>query len=65
MNSKSIPSCPDIPQSLVRYLKHMFPEKSPSPGETYSELMVRAGNAEVVRHIVMQYDRQNEVQYED
>jgi hypothetical protein len=43
----------------------MFPEKSPSPGETHSELMVRAGNAEVVRHIMMKYDQQNEVQYED
>lgn len=51
---------PPIPQDVLQALQRQFPERSPQPTETHADLMVRAGEARVVRYLQRVYDEQNE-----
>jgi hypothetical protein len=51
---------PTISLDLLTALEAAFPERSPEPGDAHADLMVRAGEARVVRFMRRQYDEQNE-----
>jgi hypothetical protein len=40
---------PIVPSDVLLALEQRFPERSPNVGETHDELMLRAGQASVVR----------------
>lgn len=42
---------PDVSEQLLKYLSRIFEEKSPDGTETHHELMIRAGEAKVTRHL--------------
>ena len=42
---------PDVSEFMLKYLSRIFEEKSPDGTETHQELMIRAGEAKVVRHL--------------
>jgi hypothetical protein len=51
---------PPIPPDVLLALSNMFPERSPNIGEDPAALMVRAGQASVVRFLQRIYNEQNE-----
>ena len=51
---------PPISLDLLSALEAAFPERSPEPGEEHADLMVRAGEARVVRFMRRQFAEQNE-----
>lgn len=51
---------PVVDEQLLKALGEVFPERSPNPGEPFDQLMVRAGQATVLRFLTMQFEKQNE-----
>ena len=51
---------PPISLDLLTALQAAFPERSPEPGDEHAELMVRAGEARVVRFLRRKFNEQNE-----
>jgi len=46
-----IKELPEVSEFLLKYLSRVFEEKSPDGTETHQELMIRAGEAKVTRHL--------------
>jgi hypothetical protein len=51
---------PPIPLDVLLAISKAFPERSPSVSDTHADLMVRAGEARVVRFLQRMYDERNE-----
>lgn len=51
---------PPIPLDILDALQKRFPERSPNEAETYGELMVRAGEARVLRFLRQEYLHQQD-----
>jgi len=51
---------PHISKELTEWLIGIFPLNPPNPNESYGQLMVRAGAAEVVNKVLHEYKKQQE-----
>ena len=52
---------PIISDPLIRVLNEKFPEMSPDPKDTEREIWMKAGERRLVRFMVDQHARQNEI----
>jgi len=52
---------PAIPEPLIRILDEKFPEMSPNPKDSEREIWMKAGERRLVRFLLDQYRRQNEI----
>ena len=51
---------PPIPLELIAALDKLYPERSASLGETMDQIMFRAGQRQVVRFLLAQFEEQNQ-----
>lgn len=51
--------CPPLDPALIRWLNDKFPERSPTVGENFGQLMWRGGIREVVRILEVEMERQD------
>jgi hypothetical protein len=56
----TIDNFPPVPQALIQALDKLYPERSPSKGDTYDALMWRGGERSVVRFLLAAFNKQNE-----
>jgi len=52
---------PAIPEPLIRVLDEQFPEMSPNPRDDEREIWMKAGERRLIRYLLEQYKRQNEI----
>ena len=52
---------PVVPEPLVEYLRGLFPQRCPSPGDKPSEIFYRSGQASVVAYLDQLLEKQNEI----
>lgn len=50
---------PPISNEIITALDKLYPERSASIGETMDQIMFRAGQRQVVRFLLAQFDEQN------
>ena len=50
-----------VPEPLVEYLRGLFPQRCPSPGDKPSEIFYRSGQASVVAYLDQLLEKQNEI----
>jgi hypothetical protein len=60
MNKVKEEKTPDVSLALVKHLETIFPDVLPDPGTPAHLIRVKIGNAQVVRYLREQYNRQNE-----
>lgn len=51
---------PPIPRPLLEYLERTYPDRMPDERMPLDEIRVRTGQVSVVRHLRVQYNRQQE-----
>jgi len=56
---------PAIPEPLIRILDKKFPERCPNPNDPEREVWIKAGERKMVRFLIEQYNRQQEVVMEN
>lgn len=53
---------PLVDKQLIDRLEQQFPSKPPRSGESFADLMVRAGHAEIIQFLREQWARQTDPQ---
>lgn len=58
------PPLPPLPEALLVYLEHAFPDTCPPITASDAEVRIKMGEVNVVRHLRHEYEKQNKTTFQ-